>query len=215
MVSVSSRNVCAALMWGCLHPSIAFRPAAVIRSRTTSIVFPPASITSRSLAASRRRTRLASTPLLNPRLRASICSLTPWRLLASSFRGSLLLRAYADYRHRREFLQVLAACTFIDIACSVNSWPGRRVAKAMGTSLHIATIEALRERIRCLEGGARHGRAILPFGVKAIDERLPEGGLALGALHEVAGGNGAIDGAAAALFAAASQRGLGGACCGA
>jgi hypothetical protein len=43
----------------------------------------------------------------------------------------------------------------------------------------------------------------LPFGVKAIDERLPEGGLALGALHEVAGGgNGAIDGAAAALFAA-------------
>jgi protein ImuA len=43
----------------------------------------------------------------------------------------------------------------------------------------------------------------LPFGIKSIDERLPEGGLALGALHEVAGGgNGAIDGAAAALFAA-------------
>ncbi len=43
----------------------------------------------------------------------------------------------------------------------------------------------------------------MPFGIKAIDERLPEGGLALGALHEVAGGgNGAIDGAAAALFAA-------------
>jgi hypothetical protein len=32
---------------------------------------------------------------------------------------------------------------------------------------------------------------------------LPEGGLALGALHEVAGGgNGAVDGAAAALFTA-------------
>ena len=37
----------------------------------------------------------------------------------------------------------------------------------------------------------------------AIDSRLPGGGLALGALHEVAGGgNAAIDGAAAALFAA-------------
>jgi protein ImuA len=71
------------------------------------------------------------------------------------------------------------------------------------TSVNIATIEALRERIRCLEGGARHGRTVLPFGIRAIDERLPEGGLALGALHEVTGGgNGAIDGAAAALFAA-------------
>jgi protein ImuA len=73
----------------------------------------------------------------------------------------------------------------------------------MDTSVHIATVEALREHIRCLEGGARHERAVLPFGVNAIDERLPEGGLALGALHEVAGGgNGAVDGAAAALFAA-------------
>jgi protein ImuA len=73
----------------------------------------------------------------------------------------------------------------------------------MDTSVHIATVEALRERIRCLEGGARHERAVLPFGIKAIDAHLPEGGLALGALHEVAGGgNGAIDGAAAALFAA-------------
>jgi protein ImuA len=73
----------------------------------------------------------------------------------------------------------------------------------MDTSVHIATVEALRERIRCLEGGARHSRAVLPFGIKAIDEHLPEGGLALSALHEVAGGdNGAIDGAAAALFAA-------------
>src|SRR5258708_7904587 len=58
----------------------------------------------------------------------------------------------------------------------------------MDTSFHIATVTALRERIRCLEGGARHRRAVLPFGIKAIDERLPEGGLALGALHEVAGG---------------------------
>src|SRR5712672_2447653 len=73
----------------------------------------------------------------------------------------------------------------------------------MNTPVPNAVVEALRERIRCLEGRARHERAVLPFGVNAIDERLPEGGLALGALHEVAGGgNGAIDGAAAALFAA-------------
>src|SRR5215475_11222294 len=73
----------------------------------------------------------------------------------------------------------------------------------MNTPVPIAVLEALRERIRCLEGGARHRRAVLPFGIKAIDARLPEGGLALGALHEVAGGgNGAIDAAAAALFAA-------------
>jgi hypothetical protein len=73
----------------------------------------------------------------------------------------------------------------------------------MNTPAHPAAVEALRERIQCLEGRARYRRAVLPFGIKAIDERLPEGGLALGALHEVAGGgNGAIDGAAAALFAA-------------
>jgi protein ImuA len=73
----------------------------------------------------------------------------------------------------------------------------------MNTPVPVSLVEALRERIRCLESRARHRRAVLPFGIKAIDERLPEGGLALGALHEVAGGsNGAIDGAAAALFAA-------------
>src|SRR5712671_3830895 len=73
----------------------------------------------------------------------------------------------------------------------------------MYTPVPIAVVAALRERIRCLEGGGPRRKTVLPFGIKAIDERLPEGGLALGALHEVAGGgNGAIDGAAAALFAA-------------
>jgi protein ImuA len=44
---------------------------------------------------------------------------------------------------------------------------------------------------------------VLPFGVPDIDERLPGGGLAYGALHEVAGGgSGTVDGAAAALFTA-------------
>src|SRR5215469_11717348 len=73
----------------------------------------------------------------------------------------------------------------------------------MNTRVPAIIVQALRERLQGLDGGARRRRAVLPFGIKAIDEHLPEGGLALGALHEVAGGgNGAIDGAAAALFAA-------------
>ena len=64
-------------------------------------------------------------------------------------------------------------------------------------------IEEIRERIRRLEGAAGRRRLVLPSGIKAVDRHLPGGGLALGALHEVAGGgHGAIDGAAAALFAA-------------
>jgi protein ImuA len=73
----------------------------------------------------------------------------------------------------------------------------------MRTSAGLPIVEELRERIRRLEGAATRRRLVLPFGIKEIDRHLPEGGLALGALHEVAGGGkGAIDGAAAALFAA-------------
>jgi len=72
----------------------------------------------------------------------------------------------------------------------------------MNAAAHAALAD-LRERLRCLDGGERRHRAVLPFGIPAIDERLPDGGLALGALHEVTdGGNAAADGAAAALFAA-------------
>ena len=63
--------------------------------------------------------------------------------------------------------------------------------------------EALRAAIEKIEAGGRAPKGVLPFGVEVVDQRLPGGGLALGALHEVAGGgNGAIDGAASALFAA-------------
>lgn len=64
-------------------------------------------------------------------------------------------------------------------------------------------IDLLREKIRRLETADRRLSGVLPFGVMEMDARLPGGGLALGALHEVAGaGNGALDGATAALFAA-------------
>ncbi|MBB2164640.1 damage-inducible protein [Gluconacetobacter sp. 1b LMG 1731] len=64
-------------------------------------------------------------------------------------------------------------------------------------------LEALQATIARIEGHKNRKRAVLPFGVKAIDTRLPGGGLALGALHEVAGGgNDALNATAAALFAA-------------
>lgn len=64
-------------------------------------------------------------------------------------------------------------------------------------------IESLRAQIEKIEGRGRRAKSVLPFGIAEMDSRLPGGGLARGALHEVAGGgNGAIDGAAAALFAA-------------
>jgi protein ImuA len=64
-------------------------------------------------------------------------------------------------------------------------------------------IDALRVQIEKIEGSRRRAQTVLPFGVAAVDSRLPGRGLARGALHEIAGGgNGVIDGAAAALFAA-------------
>jgi protein ImuA len=72
----------------------------------------------------------------------------------------------------------------------------------METHRTSSVIDDLRARIQRLETGPSHEHAILPFGVAAIDEHLPQGGLALGCIHEVAGGGeGAIHGAAAALFA--------------
>src|SRR5258706_332070 len=55
----------------------------------------------------------------------------------------------------------------------------------MYTPVPIAVVEALRERIRCLEGRARHRRAVLPFGVMGLairrfpapSPRLPSGRL--------------------------------------
>ncbi|MAA99174.1 MULTISPECIES: ImuA family protein [Hyphomicrobiales] len=73
----------------------------------------------------------------------------------------------------------------------------------MSTSAPRSVVSELQARIARLEGRTAQQRAVLPFGVAAIDRVLPEGGLLRGALHEVAGGgNGAVDGAAAALFAA-------------
>lgn len=64
-------------------------------------------------------------------------------------------------------------------------------------------IGALRAQIEKIEGPRGRAQTVLPFGVADVDSRLPGRGLGRGALHEIAGGgNGVIDGAAAALFAA-------------
>lgn len=73
----------------------------------------------------------------------------------------------------------------------------------MSASVANAVVADLRDRIRQFDGRAMRDRAVLPFGVEEIDERLPGGGLALASLHEVfGGGNDAVEGAAAMLFAA-------------
>ena len=59
----------------------------------------------------------------------------------------------------------------------------------------------LRARVAAIEGvGARH--AALPFGVPEIDQHVPGGGIASGALHEVSGSPELADEAAATVFLA-------------
>jgi protein ImuA len=57
----------------------------------------------------------------------------------------------------------------------------------------------LRQRIERMEGGAGRRRSTVPFGLKAIDRRLPGGGLAIGCLHEFAGASPAFEHAAAPI----------------
>jgi protein ImuA len=65
------------------------------------------------------------------------------------------------------------------------------------------TLIALRERVRALETGGAVPARTLPFGVPAVDAALPDGGLTLGALHEIAGtGLDEEEGTLAAAFAA-------------
>src|SRR5260370_1918612 len=64
-------------------------------------------------------------------------------------------------------------------------------------------LAALQRELEALERAGRLASAVLPFGLAAIDTALPQGGLALGALHELAGaGPDEEDGAIAAAFLA-------------
>jgi protein ImuA len=64
-------------------------------------------------------------------------------------------------------------------------------------------VDALRRRLQEIERGGRPRAGVLPFNLAALDGYLPEGGLPLGALHEVGGdGEGSDDGVLPALFIA-------------
>lgn len=66
-----------------------------------------------------------------------------------------------------------------------------------------AALAALRARVRALERGAAYSRAgnrAAPLGAAALDAHLPGGGLALGCLHEIAGGRAEWDDGAATGF---------------
>lgn len=65
-------------------------------------------------------------------------------------------------------------------------------------------LQGLRDRIRRIEAGGERTVRVLPFGTPEIDARLPGGGLALGCVHDVAGGDSTegVDTPAAVLFVA-------------
>jgi protein ImuA len=66
-----------------------------------------------------------------------------------------------------------------------------------------AVLPELRERIRRIERATESIHGVLPFGVTLIDQALPGGGLARGALHEIMGmGGDEEDGALPAAFTA-------------
>jgi protein ImuA len=62
-------------------------------------------------------------------------------------------------------------------------------------------LDQLRARIAHIEGAARPREAV-PFGIAAIDRELPGGGIATGALHDVAGSPELADDASATIFLA-------------
>jgi protein ImuA len=78
--------------------------------------------------------------------------------------------------------------------------PARPKGEHAPLSARAQTVARLRTRIRQVERAGRPAPTALPFGVAALDHWLPEGGLRLGALHEVRGGGGAAGQAAAAVL---------------
>ena len=56
----------------------------------------------------------------------------------------------------------------------------------MSGAANRALIHELQEKIDKIAGGSARKRTTLPFGVPEIDDRLPGGGLAFGALYDLA-----------------------------
>lgn len=74
---------------------------------------------------------------------------------------------------------------------------------SISSSSLASRLDGLRADLRAIVSKAGNRSACLPFGIEAIDCRLAAGGLATGALHELAGAsNSPNDDAAATLFGA-------------
>ncbi|MCI0757135.1 ImuA family protein [Teichococcus vastitatis] len=79
---------------------------------------------------------------------------------------------------------------------------------SLGTS---ALLDGLREQVARIEGqGEGHNRPVIPFGIPALDGGLPRGGMARGALHEVAGAGANVEHASAATLLVAGILARGG-----
>jgi protein ImuA len=73
----------------------------------------------------------------------------------------------------------------------------------MDETIRNGRLAILRRRLEALEGAGRSSRAVLPFGLGPVDKVLPDRGLSLAGLHEIAGiGGEEEDGAVAAAFLA-------------
>jgi protein ImuA len=65
----------------------------------------------------------------------------------------------------------------------------------------LSVLADLRAQIAQIEGVGVHHQAV-PFGIEALDRCLPSGGIAIGALHEIAGSPDLADEASATIFLA-------------
>jgi protein ImuA len=71
----------------------------------------------------------------------------------------------------------------------------------MATLGKSALLDGLREQVARIEGHSEgQVRPVVPFGIPALDGGLPHGGLARGALHEVAGAGANVEHASAAAL---------------
>lgn len=82
---------------------------------------------------------------------------------------------------------------------SMNKQRTYQTPSLLNAMREATVLDQLRAHIAQIEGkGVRH--ATTPFGIEAIDARLPGGGIAGGALHEVAGSPDLADDASATVF---------------
>jgi protein ImuA len=75
--------------------------------------------------------------------------------------------------------------SFIQTEQIKNMNPSMMPAPSSGERPRQRILHDLRARIARIGQAARPAHAVLPFGVPAIDRHLPQGGLALGAVHQV------------------------------